>query len=230
MDTPVATLTVEEVPRLTCTCGLAVALKTLQISTVEPHSKTCGTFSAMRSESMISNPEDTAPATSPTTAADAISREAAAQACLDEFVDAESSQEESDFAYNRACEDCADTIRSLPAIQSTSTRMPGDERLRSQAENLIYNAYESGSSPADVQRLLMENIFTALRAAYRSGISTPTAIGDDYFAFCREVYHGQYEDSGADIITIEVCSSDDKGAFKVYRAPVPHDDLLTGQH
>lgn len=50
--------------------------------------------------------------------ADLISREAAVQACLNEFVDAKSSQEESDFAYNRACEDCADTIRALPAIQS----------------------------------------------------------------------------------------------------------------
>lgn len=45
---------------------------------------------------------------------------------------------------------------------------------------------------------------------------------DDYVAWCRYVCHGQHEDSGADIITIEVCDSDVKGAFKVYaRALLP---------
>lgn len=48
----------------------------------------------------------------------------------------------------------------------------------------------------------------------------------EHVAWLREVHHGQYEDSGADIITIELCDSDAKGAFKVYA--VPHGDFRAG--
>lgn len=48
---------------------------------------------------------------------------------------------------------------------------------------------------------------------------------DDYVAWLRYVYHGQYDDSGADIITIEVCDSDAKDAFKAY-PPDPFRQLL----
>jgi hypothetical protein len=39
--------------------------------------------------------------------------EDAAQACIDEYVDADATQEESDRAYNRACDDCERAIRAL---------------------------------------------------------------------------------------------------------------------
>jgi len=43
-------------------------------------------------------------------------------------------------------------------------------------------------------------------------------VADDHIGWCHYVNHGQYEDSGADILTFEACDSGAKGAFKVYAA------------
>lgn len=47
--------------------------------------------------------------------------EEAAQACRDELVDADSTGEQSDYVYNRACNDCIDAIRSLLPQQDKQT-------------------------------------------------------------------------------------------------------------
>jgi hypothetical protein len=55
--------------------------------------------------------------------------------------------------------------------------------------------------------------------AERVRATQPATAPGDYIAWCRYVNHGQ-DDDGADILTFEACSSDDKGAFRVYAAPV----------
>lgn len=53
-------------------------------------------------------------------------------------------------------------------------------------------------------------------------VQASVPVEQDHIAWLRYVNHGQYEDSGADIITIQVCDSDAPGAFKVYaQASVP---------
>lgn len=61
---------------------------------------------------------------------------------------------------------------------------------------------------------------SAKGAAGDRGSAPEVSGADDYIAWCRYVNHGQDEDSGADIITIEICASDAKGAFRVYYKPV----------
>lgn len=61
---------------------------------------------------------------------------------------------------------------------------------------------------------------SAKGAAGDRGTAPEVSGADDYIAWCRYVNHGQDEDSGADIITIEICASDAKGAFRVYYKPV----------
>jgi hypothetical protein len=52
----------------------------------------------------------------------------------------------------------------------------------------------------------------------------PSNKPDEHIAWLRYVNHGQEEDSGADILTIETCNSDAPGAFKVYASmPVEPD-------
>jgi hypothetical protein len=48
---------------------------------------------------------------------DSISRREAMHACLLEQVDADYTKQESDYAYNRGCKDCAEAVSVLPATQ-----------------------------------------------------------------------------------------------------------------
>lgn len=56
------------------------------------------------------------------------------------------------------------------------------------------------------------------RDVWNTRAPQPATAPGDYIAWCRYVNHGQ-DDDGADILTFEACSSDDKGAFRVYAAP-----------
>jgi hypothetical protein len=107
----------------------------------------------------------------------------------------------------------ADRITAVLDARPTSERLAEIDTRRADGYETI-----SKGNVAEAATLMLNDI------NYLRSFNLDARLPDnDYIGFCRYVNHGQDGD-GADIITFEVCSSDAKGAFKVYAAPARPQD------
>lgn len=121
-------------------------------------------------------------------------------------------------------------LSSVPEFTLPAQPLPATTDARQRAETVLrwmeQNAYldvqwimkSARKEDKDADELLaLAKVRNEIIGRIASAISS-TPSDDDYVAWCRYVNYG-IDASGADILTIETCDSDVKGAFKVYRAP-----------
>lgn len=104
---------------------------------------------------------------------------------------------------------------------------PNEKRLIgciNTAANAVWHYADqySGVLVADHMHKMVVDAFKSMTHAFDHVTArVPPSPVPEHVAWLHYVNHGQHEDSGADILTVETCDSDAEGAFKVYAIPPP---------